>query len=73
MLSMQGSGFEPPGMDLVTGLPKSDFVRTNGPYGYGCACLDAEFDRSQRRITRIESVRPMPLSRCRSDGTLPRP
>lgn len=41
-------------------------------YGYGCACVVMEADRATRRVQRVVSVEPLPLSRCRSDPALPR-
>jgi hypothetical protein len=62
----------PPGMDEIPDLTTRDWVRTNGWYGYGCACMTVETDAAARRIRRIGSVQQLPLERCRADRALPR-
>ncbi len=49
------------------------WVRTNGDYGYGCACMTVSTDRATMRITRIFAANPAPLRQCRGDRTLRRP
>ncbi len=46
------------------------WVETNVHYGYGCACLRVQVDRSTERVIKIESSRPRPLSACRRDKAL---
>ena len=66
----QGPEDEPPeGMDLISDISEKEFVRTNGYYGYGCACLSVETDGDER-ITKIFSFRQLPLSQCRNDKAL---
>jgi len=65
----QGSGEEPEGMDLIPDISEHDYVRTNGNYGYACACMNVDTD-DEGAITRIHSVRQLPLSRCRSDRAI---
>ncbi|MEP6850163.1 MAG: DUF4087 domain-containing protein [Acidobacteriota bacterium] len=48
---------------------RSQWVETNGHYGYGCACLKVETD-SERYVTRILSSTPKPLAQCRRDKAL---
>jgi hypothetical protein len=54
--------------DMTTG----EWVRTNGYYGYGCACMRVSVNRQTRQITRLYSARPIALSRCRNDRALER-
>jgi hypothetical protein len=65
----QGSGDEPEGMDLIPDISEHDYVRTNGNYGYACACMSVETD-GRERITRILSFRQLPLAKCRNDKAL---
>lgn len=51
----------------------SDWVATNGSYGYGCACMRVTTDRAERRVLVIHSSKPLPLSKCTSDPALKRP
>lgn len=60
-----------PGMDRIPDLTTRDWVRTNGWYGYGCACLTVTTDPAARRIRSIEAVQQIPLARCRADRALP--
>src|SRR6185369_14517873 len=46
------------------------WIETNVHYGYGCACLGVQIDRSTKRVIKIESSRPRPLSACRRDKAL---
>jgi len=48
------------------------WVRTNGSYGYGCACMTVETNRRERLVTRVVSATPVPLRQCRADRRLPR-
>ncbi len=72
MMSAQG-GFQARGMDLVPDFTTREWVRTNGYYGYGCACMTVVVDVRERNVLRITSVEQLPLSRCRQDRALPRP
>ena len=71
LIGAQG-GYQAPGMDEMPDMTTRGWVRTNGSYGYGCACLDVGVDRAGRRITRIVRATPLPLRRCRADRRLPR-
>jgi hypothetical protein len=46
------------------------WVETNGPHGYGCACLRVRVDRETHHVLEIESARARPLSACRRDRAL---
>lgn len=54
--------FEPP-----------DWVRTNGSYGYGCACLNVQTNPQSQRVIRILSSSARTLQRCREDPALKEP
>jgi Protein of unknown function (DUF4087) len=70
LISAQG-GYQAEGLDV---LPESFFqrgwVRTNGYYGYRCACLNVTVDRKEMRINRIYSGQPLPMARCTRDKAL---
>ena len=72
LLGAQG-GYQAPGMDEMPDMSTAGWVRTNGYYGYGCACLRVTTDRLSGRVTQVISARPLPLRQCRSDRRLPRP
>src|SRR5215831_10704358 len=42
----------------------SQWVRTNGNYGYGCACLQMRVDKQTREVLVIKSSRVRPLAQC---------
>ena len=71
-LSAQG-GYQAPGMDEMPDMSTRGWVRTNGNYGYGCACMTVSTDRRTMRVTRLYSAAPVPLRQCRNDRTLRRP
>ncbi|MGQ0588249.1 MAG: DUF4087 domain-containing protein [Sphingosinicella sp.] len=71
LIGAQG-GYQAPGMDNMPDMTTRGWVRTNGYYGHGCACMTVETDRRTMRITRIRSASPVPLSQCRRDRRLPR-
>ena len=48
----------------------SEWVNTNGHYGYGCACLDAVVNSRNHEILRIRAAHARPLSACRRDPAL---
>jgi Protein of unknown function (DUF4087) len=60
----------------IENIPESLFehgwVRTNGSYGYRCACLSVETDRKTMRVRRVLSGRPLPMRRCDADPALKR-
>jgi hypothetical protein len=67
-------GAEPvPGMEAIPDMATRGWVRTNGSYGYGCACLTVETDRRRGRVLRLRSATPVPLRQCRADKRLPPP
>ena len=46
------------------------WVRTNGNYGYGCACLQLRVNKETREVLEIKSSRARPLAACRRDRSL---
>jgi hypothetical protein len=73
VMGVQG-GYQAPGLDEIPDLSTRQWVVTNGSsYGYGCACMTADVNRRQGRITRIRSLRQKPLALCRADRRLKRP
>ena len=50
-----------------------EWVKTNGYYGYGCACMQVTVDRKNMKILKISSATAKPLSACRNDKALEEP
>jgi len=70
-ISTQGGPFAE-GWDDMPDMTTQGWVRTNGSYGYGCACMEVTTNRRDMSITRVISARPVPLRQCRNDRSLPR-
>ena len=70
-ISAQG-GYHAPGWDEMPDMTTRGWVRTNGSYGYGCACMEVTTNRREMLVTRVISARPVPLRQCRADRRLPR-
>ena len=51
----------------------SQWVKTNGEYGYGCACMNVTTDKKEMHILKILRSWPRPLSACRKDKALKEP
>ncbi len=47
-----------------------DYVKTNGNYGYYCACLTVDVDKSKKRVVKIYEATQLPISRCENDAAL---
>jgi hypothetical protein len=71
-LGVQG-GYQAPGMDKLPDFTGKQWVKTNGDYGYGCACLTVETDAKEKRVTRILRAAQRPLKQCGADKKLKRP
>jgi Protein of unknown function (DUF4087) len=71
-LGVQG-GYQAPGMDKMPDMTTKGWVKENGNYGYGCACLIVETNSKAKRITRLVRAEPLPLEQCRADNKLKRP
>jgi hypothetical protein len=46
------------------------WVKTNGNYGYGCACMRVRVNKQTHRVVEIKSSRARPLAVCRRDRSL---
>jgi hypothetical protein len=66
IISMQG-GYEAQGIDNLPTYNEKEYVKTNGYYGDGCACMDAVTDSVRLRITEIRGGESLPLSTCREN------
>lgn len=69
-ISVQG-GYSARGMAKIPDLSRSQYVATNGGYGYACACLDVAANRRTMRITNIYTAKQLPLRTCQQDPALP--
>ena len=69
-ISVQG-GYQAQGMDNIPEFQPSQYVKTNGYYGYTCACMEVTTNNRLSRIRRIYSVQPLPLRQCHQDPKLP--
>ncbi len=49
------------------------WVRTNGNYGYGCACIRLEAAANDFQVSKIISSASRPLAACRKDRALKEP
>ena len=49
---------------------KGQWIRTNGSYGYGCACLEMRVDKGTSHVLEIKAARPRPLAACRKEPSL---
>lgn len=72
IMATQGAPGTTPGMNRMPDMTVREWVRTNGYYGYGCACVVMDAN-ARRDVLRIHSAEQLPLSRCRNDRALPRP
>lgn len=70
IISLQG-GYAAQGMDNLPSYNQKEYVKTNGYYGYGCACMDVVTDSAQLRISEIQGGESLPLSTCREDPNVP--
>lgn len=72
-LSTQG-GPQAPGWEDVAYDPSAhEYVKTNGEYGYGCACARMTVNHRTGEIIRIYDVTARRLKQCRADRKLGRP
>jgi hypothetical protein len=70
IMATQG-GESAEGMDKIPDLSGNEFVETNGPHGYACACLTVKVDRAAHRVKAISSVKQKLLKDCLGDRQLP--
>lgn len=52
---------------------KSQWVKTNGNYGYGCACVRGTFDSETKQVISVKRASARSLSTCRKDKALKEP
>lgn len=52
---------------------RGQWVRTNGNYGYGCACMQVRASNETREVLEIRNAYARPLSACRRDKSLKEP
>lgn len=71
IISLQG-GYAAQGMDNIPSYNEKEYVKTNGYYGYGCACMDVVTDSARSRISEIRGGESLPLSTCREDPNVPK-
>ena len=64
-------GYQARGMDRIPDLSGDEFVETNGPHGYACACLKVTVDAKTGRVVEIFRVTPKRLKVCLGDPDLP--
>lgn len=70
-ISVQG-GYQAEGTDNIPDFGNK-WIKTNGNYGYGCACMKVTTDKSEMKILDISSVTVRPISACKKDKKLKRP
>lgn len=70
-VSAQG-GFSAQGMDNLPDFNTREYKKTNGNYGYGCACLRVTVDTANQRIVSILDGQMLPLKTCQNDKSLQR-
>lgn len=71
IIGVQG-GHQAKGADIPE-FPDSQWVQTNGSYGYGCACLKGTFSTRTKKVQYIKSATVRTLSACRKDKMLKEP
>jgi len=49
---------------------QKEYVKTNGNYGYFCACLTVDVDKKNKRIVKIYKSEQLPIDRCANDAAL---
>lgn len=49
----------------------TNWVKTNGNYGYGCACLEGHVNKSAWRVNRVTSMKVQKISVCQNDPNIP--
>lgn len=61
------------GWEDLASEPAREWVKTNGSYGYGCACATVRVDRKRGNVVEIRRLTPRPIKACRADRRLPKP
>ncbi|MEZ5744400.1 MAG: DUF4087 domain-containing protein [Sphingomonadaceae bacterium] len=69
-IGVQG-GYQAEGLETMPeNLFEAGWVRTNGYYGYRCACLKVTTDRAAMRVIEVFSGKPRPMAACDGDKAL---
>ncbi|WP_145518434.1 DUF4087 domain-containing protein [Yersinia mollaretii] len=55
------------GIDKIKDFPDDQYIHTNGNYGYGCACLVVDVDKTNKVITTIYGAKNIDISQCQND------
>jgi len=71
-LGVQGR-YQAYGMDNLPDFTTKEWVKTNGDYGYGCACLTVQTDPSAMRVKKVMNAVQRPLKQCEADKRLKKP
>lgn len=71
-IAMQGGySVSEKSMDNLPELKDDEYVKTNGLYGYACACMSVSIDKKNKRITKIHSKgTQLLLKKCLEDRHL---
>ena len=70
VLAAQG-GAEATGMDKLPDFNPKQYVKSNGNYGYGCACVKLTTDPATKTVKSVTGGKTLPLVTCRKDKSLP--
>ncbi len=66
-------GYQAEGLEtLPEDFYEGGWVRTNGYYGYRCACLTVSTERKTMRIRQVYSGEKLAMKRCTRDKAIPR-
>lgn len=73
VLASQGNaeGAGATGMDKLPDFDPTQYVKSNGNYGYGCACLKLVTDPATKTVKSITGGKILPLAACKKDKSLP--
>lgn len=52
---------------------KGQWIKTNGNYGYGCACVKGSFNADNHEVDAVTKATARPLAACRKDKALKKP
>ncbi|MFE0015077.1 DUF4087 domain-containing protein [Mesorhizobium sp. NPDC059054] len=59
------------GMDKLPDFDPTQYVNSNGNYGYGCACVKLIADPATKSVKSIVGGKTLPLATCKKDKSLP--
>lgn len=70
-LSIQGKGFiNEESMVNMPAIDQSEFVRTNGNYGFSCVCLKVRTNKETSEIVEVYSGEQLLLKQCLEDPNI---